>query len=164
MQRKRGELVPIGEVVSGLDDVLVPAIRDDSPQARHHFTRCRSGEPACLGQRSGRRSRLHGANDGAVFVAPHQSRQPDSVQARQRPVPALHAGRGGKTKQIIFSVKAGKVTVSHIRDLVGVISREKAQIGAFLSLEPPLQPHPCVEKRPQRVFTSLPGASIRAFS
>ena len=39
MQRKRGELVPIGEVVSGLDDVLVPAIRDDSPQAaRHSFT------------------------------------------------------------------------------------------------------------------------------
>ena len=38
MQRKRGELVPIGEVVSGLDDVLVPAIRADSPQARHHFT------------------------------------------------------------------------------------------------------------------------------
>ena len=38
MQRQRDELVPIGEVVSGLDDVLVPAIRDDSPQARHHFT------------------------------------------------------------------------------------------------------------------------------
>ena len=49
-------------------------------------------------------------------------------------------GKGGKTKQIIFSVKAGKVTVSHIRDLVGVISREKAQIGAFLSLEPPTSP------------------------
>ena len=46
-------------------------------------------------------------------------------------------GRTGKTKQIIFSVKAGHVTVSHIRDLVGVIHREKAQIGAFLSLEPP---------------------------
>ena len=38
MQRQRGELVPIGEVVSGLDDVPVKAIRDDSPQARHHFT------------------------------------------------------------------------------------------------------------------------------
>ena len=38
MQRKRGELVPIGDAVSGLDDVLVPAIRADSPQARHHFT------------------------------------------------------------------------------------------------------------------------------
>ena len=49
-------------------------------------------------------------------------------------------GKGGKTKQVIFSVKAGKVTVSHIRDLVGVINREKAQIGAFLSLEPPTSP------------------------
>ena len=39
MQRQRGELVPIGEVVSGLDDVLVPAIREASPQSRHHFTR-----------------------------------------------------------------------------------------------------------------------------
>ena len=46
-------------------------------------------------------------------------------------------GRTGKTKQIIFSVKAGHVSVSHIRDLVGVVHREKAQIGAFLSLEPP---------------------------
>ena len=38
MQRKRGELVPIGEVVSGLDDALVPAIRDATPQARRGFT------------------------------------------------------------------------------------------------------------------------------
>ena len=48
--------------------------------------------------------------------------------------------KAGKTKQIIFSVKAGKVTVSQVRDLVGVISREKAQIGTFLSLEPPTSP------------------------
>ena len=39
MQRQRGGLVPIGEVVSGLDDVLVPTIPSASPQARHHFTR-----------------------------------------------------------------------------------------------------------------------------
>ena len=38
MQRQRGELAPIGEVVTGLDDELVPAIRNDSPQARHSFT------------------------------------------------------------------------------------------------------------------------------
>ena len=37
MQRKRGELVPIVEVVSGLDDVPV-VIRDDSPPARRGFT------------------------------------------------------------------------------------------------------------------------------
>ena len=38
MQLERSGLVPIGEVVSGLDDELVPALRDASPQARHHFT------------------------------------------------------------------------------------------------------------------------------
>ena len=38
MQHKRDGLVPIGEVVFGLD-VPVTAIRDDSPQAaRHSFT------------------------------------------------------------------------------------------------------------------------------
>ena len=52
----------------------------------------------------------------------------------------FHDEKGGKTKQIIFSVKAGKVTVSHLRDLVGVINREKAQIGVFLSLKPPTAP------------------------
>ena len=37
MQRQRGELVPIGEVVTDLDGP-VQAIRDASPQALHHFT------------------------------------------------------------------------------------------------------------------------------
>ena len=36
MHQRKDSLVPIGEIVSGLDDV--PAIRDASPQARHHFT------------------------------------------------------------------------------------------------------------------------------
>ena len=38
MQRQRSELVPIGDAVSGLDDVPVSAIRAASPQAVHHFT------------------------------------------------------------------------------------------------------------------------------
>ena len=37
MQRQRGELVPIGEVIADLPGP-VKAIRDASPQARHHFT------------------------------------------------------------------------------------------------------------------------------
>ena len=49
-------------------------------------------------------------------------------------------GTGGETKQIIFSVKAGHITVSHVRDLVGVINREEAEIGALLSLEAPTGP------------------------
>ena len=38
MQRQRGELVPIGEVIGGLDGP-VKAIREASPQARRGFTR-----------------------------------------------------------------------------------------------------------------------------
>ena len=37
MQRQRGGSVPIGEVIGGLDGP-VKAIREASPQARHHFT------------------------------------------------------------------------------------------------------------------------------
>jgi hypothetical protein len=42
-----------------------------------------------------------------------------------------------KAKQIVLSVKSGKVTVSHLRDLRGVLDREKAQIGVLISLEEP---------------------------
>jgi DNA modification methylase len=42
-----------------------------------------------------------------------------------------------KTKQIIISVKAGHVTAPHVRDLRGVVEREKAQIGVLLSMEEP---------------------------
>ena len=44
---------------------------------------------------------------------------------------------GGKTKQIILSVKAGHTSVAHVRDLRGVIEREKAEIGVLISLEEP---------------------------
>ena len=43
----------------------------------------------------------------------------------------------GKTKQIIFSVKAGHTGPTHLRDLWGVVDREKAQIGVLISLQEP---------------------------
>lgn len=46
-------------------------------------------------------------------------------------------GGGGTTKQIIFSVKAGRTGSPHVRDLIGVLDREKAQIGVLLSLQEP---------------------------
>lgn len=46
-------------------------------------------------------------------------------------------GAGGKTKQIVFSVKAGKTGPAHVRDLVGVLDREKAVIGGLISLQEP---------------------------
>jgi DNA modification methylase len=48
--------------------------------------------------------------------------------------------RGGKTKQIIFSVKAGHVQAAYVRDLRGVIEREKAEIGVLISMEAPTKP------------------------
>jgi DNA modification methylase len=47
---------------------------------------------------------------------------------------------GGKTKQIIFSVKAGHVQAAYIRDLRGVIEREEAQIGVLICMEAPTKP------------------------
>jgi len=47
---------------------------------------------------------------------------------------------GGKTKQVIFSVKGGHTSVKDIRDLRGVIDREKAEIGVLLTMQEPTQP------------------------
>lgn len=43
----------------------------------------------------------------------------------------------GKTKQIIFSVKAGQANVAHVRDLRGVLERENAEIGVLISMREP---------------------------
>ncbi len=42
-----------------------------------------------------------------------------------------------KAKSIVIQVKSGHVTVSQIRDLRGVLEREKAVIGAFITLRKP---------------------------
>ena len=47
---------------------------------------------------------------------------------------------GSKTKQVIFSVKAGHTDVTHIRDLRGVLDREHAELGVLLTMQPPTQP------------------------
>jgi DNA modification methylase len=52
----------------------------------------------------------------------------------------FHEDDSGQSKQIVFSVKAGGVTVSQVRDLRGVIEREKAEIGVFICFEEPTKP------------------------
>ena len=49
-------------------------------------------------------------------------------------------GEGGEAKQIVLSVKAGHVSASHIRDLRGVVEREKAAIGVLITMLPPTKP------------------------
>jgi hypothetical protein len=48
----------------------------------------------------------------------------------------FHEGPG-QTKQIVLSVKAGKLHAPYVRDLRGVMDREKADIGVLISLEEP---------------------------
>jgi len=48
----------------------------------------------------------------------------------------FHEG-GSETRQIVFSVKAGHLVPNFVRDLRGVIEREKAEIGVLLSFEEP---------------------------
>ncbi len=53
----------------------------------------------------------------------------------------FHDDRSGDSKQIIFSVKGGhNIGVSEVRDLIGVLQREKADIGVYISFEEPTKP------------------------
>jgi DNA modification methylase len=49
----------------------------------------------------------------------------------------FHDSVNGPTRQIVFSVKAGKLVPNYVRDLRGVIEREAAEIGVLLSFEEP---------------------------
>ena len=49
-------------------------------------------------------------------------------------------GPEGKTKQVIISVKAGRTGPTHVRDLGGVVQREKAAIGVLISMQKPTKP------------------------
>jgi DNA modification methylase len=52
----------------------------------------------------------------------------------------FHDEENGRTKQIILSVKSGHVSVRDVRDLRGVVDREKAEIGVLITLEDATKP------------------------
>jgi site-specific DNA-methyltransferase (adenine-specific) len=52
----------------------------------------------------------------------------------------FHEKPGGKTRQVVISVKAGHVGVQHVRDLRGVVEREQAEIGLVISMQEPTRP------------------------
>jgi site-specific DNA-methyltransferase (adenine-specific) len=49
----------------------------------------------------------------------------------------FHDDNSGKSKQVVLQVKSGHVTASQIRDLRGVVERERAALGVFISMEEP---------------------------
>jgi len=46
----------------------------------------------------------------------------------------------GIYKKVVIQVKSGHVSAAQVRDLKGVLEREKAPIGALLTLKPPTRP------------------------
>lgn len=52
----------------------------------------------------------------------------------------FHDEPDGKTKQIIMSVKSGRLKAQDLRDLRGVVDREGAEIGVLITLEEPTEP------------------------
>ena len=48
--------------------------------------------------------------------------------------------KSGQAKQVIVQVKSGYVGVNHVRELKGVIEREKAALGALIILREPTKP------------------------
>jgi len=53
----------------------------------------------------------------------------------------FHDGtKGSPTRQIILSVKSGTVHRNHVMELRGVVDREEASLGVFITLEPPTKP------------------------
>ena len=97
MQRQRGELVPVAEVIADLPGPGPSAPQNPTTGAAGLHPR-RSGKPVGRGQRSGPGSRFHGADDGVVLPAPHQPRQPASVQARFNGPFRLYMQAGAETK------------------------------------------------------------------
>ncbi|MFY9791359.1 MAG: DNA methyltransferase [Candidatus Sulfotelmatobacter sp.] len=71
----------------------------------------------------------------------------------------FHDEKGGKTKQIILSVKAGKLHAPYVRDLRGVIEREKAEIGVLISMEAPTKP--MLKEAAEAGFYRSPGLTDR---
>jgi DNA modification methylase len=70
----------------------------------------------------------------------------------------FHDDNSGSSRQIIFSVKGGhNVGVSEVRDLIGVLQREKAEIGVYISFEEPTKP--MLREAAEAGFYTSPGVS-----
>lgn len=52
----------------------------------------------------------------------------------------FHGDTEGAFERVILSVKAGHTNVAHVRDLKGVLERDKAAIGVLISMQEPTAP------------------------
>ena len=92
MQRQRGELVPIGEVIADLPGPVQALIPSRSTQ--HHFTLADQVHQLVTASETTPDLGFMAPVTGAVLPAAKQPRQPAPIQARQRAIHALHDGDG----------------------------------------------------------------------
>ena len=85
MQRKRGELVPIGEVVADLPG-HVKAIREATPQALHHFTQTDQVNQLVSASEADPDLGFMARMMALCSLPRTNPGKPASVQARQRPL------------------------------------------------------------------------------
>jgi site-specific DNA-methyltransferase (adenine-specific) len=70
----------------------------------------------------------------------------------------FHDDNSGSSRQIVFSVKGGhNIGVSEVRDLIGVLQREKAEIGVYISFAEPTKP--MLREAAEAGFYTSPGSS-----
>jgi site-specific DNA-methyltransferase (adenine-specific) len=77
---------------------------------------------------------------GLVDAFPAQGRKKKGADSGIDGVINFVDDLSGQAKKIIIQVKSGHVKAGDIRDLKGVLEREKAAIGAFITLEEPTSP------------------------
>lgn len=77
---------------------------------------------------------------GLVDAFPAQGRKKKGADSGIDGVINFVDDLSGHAKKIIVQVKSGHVKAGDIRDLKGVLEREKAAIGAFITLEEPTSP------------------------
>lgn len=78
---------------------------------------------------------------GLVGARPAQTEQKKGADRGIDGNVYFHDDPQGKTKRIILSVKAGaNVNVAMVRDLVGTVTREKADLGVLITMTNPTRP------------------------
>ena len=89
MQRQRNELVPIGDALADLGGP-VKAIRDASPQSRHHFTQADQVNHLVTASEADPDLGFMARTMALCSLPRTNPRQPPSIQAIERPLHALH--------------------------------------------------------------------------
>lgn len=77
---------------------------------------------------------------GLVGARPAQDKKKKGADSGIDGIISFVDDTSGAVKKIVVQVKSGHVKVGDIRDLKGVVERERAVIGAFITLEEPTAP------------------------